>query len=123
MKKSIFAQYSSLTKLGREIERLRKVKDNNLLSTLTIDYYQKIAEPFTHLFLVLGILPLALEIKKRKVGLSSLAVGLISGFIYYCLSSFSIALGKSGVILAIFSPWLAPVFFLTVGLTGLLLLK
>ena len=96
---------------------------NEALANLIIDYYHKMTEPFIHLFLVIGILPLALEIRRRKVALSSLGVGFIFGFIYYVLSSFSIALGKSGFILPFFSAWTAPFFFLTVGITGLLLIK
>jgi len=123
LKRSIFSQFSSLSHLKKEIARLEKVKASNLLTNLTIDYYQKIAEPFTHLFIVIGILPIALEIKKRKAALSSLGIGFIFSFIYYVLSSFSIALGKSGVILPFLSVSLAPAFFLTVGITGLLLIR
>jgi len=122
-KKSIFSQFSSLSKLKREMNRLKKLKAKKLLANLTIDYHQKIVEPFSHLFLVIGILPLALEIKKRKVGLSSLGVGFIFGFIYFTLGSFSVALGKSGAILPLFSAWLAPLFFITVGISGLLLIR
>lgn len=122
-KKSIFSQFSSLSKLRQEMNRLKKIKAEKLLANLTIDYHQKIAEPFSHLFLVIGILPLALEIKKRKVGLSSLGVGFIFGFIYFTLGSFSVALGKSGIILPLFSAWLAPLFFVTVGISGLLLIR
>jgi len=123
LKRSLFSQYSSLSHLKKEIARLEKVKAGNLLVNLTIDYYQKVAEPFSHLFIVIGILPIALEIKKRKVALSSLGVGFIFSFIYYVLSSFSIALGKSGVILPFLSVSLAPAFFLTVGITGLFLVR
>jgi len=123
LKKSLFTQFSSLGRLKKEITRLKKVKASSLLTNLTIDYYQKVAEPFSHLFIVIGILPIALEIKKRKVALSSLGVGFIFSFIYYILSSFSIALGKSGIILPFLSVSLAPVFFLTVGITGLLLIR
>jgi len=122
-KKSIFSQFYSLSNLQEEISRLKKVKAKNLLANLTIDYYQKIAEPFSHFFLVIGVLPLALEIKKRKVSLASLGVGLGFGFVYYTFSSFSIALGKSGVILPFFSAWLAPFFFLAVGVSGIILIK
>jgi len=123
LKRSIFSQFSSLSRLKKEIARLKKVKASNLLTNLTIDYYQKVAEPFSHLFIVIGILPIALEIKKRKVALSSLGIGFIFSFIYYVLSSFSIALGKSGIILPFLSVSLAPAFFLTVGITGLLLIR
>jgi len=122
-KKSIFSQYYSLNTLRKEIRRLKQIKAGSFLSNLIIDYYQKMAEPFSHLFLIIGILPLALEIKKRKVALSSLGVGFIFGFIYYSFFSFSIALGKSGLIIPFFSAWLAPLFFLTIGITGLLLIK
>ena len=90
---------------------------------MIIRYNQKIADPLSHFFLIIGILPFALEIKKRKVGLTSLGVGFIFGFIYYFISSFSIALGKSGILLAYLSPWMAPLFFLTIGITGLLLIR
>jgi len=123
LKKSMYSQFSSLGNLRKEMDRLKKVNAESLLANLTIDYYQKMADPFSHLFLVLGSLPLALEIKKRKVALNSLGVGLIFGFIYVLTSSFSIALGKSGIILPLFSAWMAPVFFATVGITGLILLK
>lgn len=123
LKKSILLQFSSLKNLRKEIDNLKEIGAGGRLSNLIIDYYQKIAEPFSHFFLVIGILPLALEIKKRKVALSALGVGFIFGFIYYSLSSFSIALGKSGLILPIFAAWLAPVFFLTIGITGLLLIR
>lgn len=123
LKKSILLQFSSLNNLRKEIDNLKEIGAGNRLSNLIIDYYQKMAEPFSHFFLIIGILPLALEIKKRKVALSALGVGFIFGFIYYALSSFSIALGKSGLILPIFAAWLAPLFFLTIGITGLLLIR
>ncbi len=123
LKKSIFAEFSSLQSLKKEIDSLKRLSTNEALANLIIDYYHKMTEPFIHLFLVIGILPLALEIRRRKVALSSLGVGFIFGFIYYVLSSFSIALGKSGFILPFFSAWTAPFFFLTVGITGLLLIK
>ena len=123
LKRSIFSQFSSLANLKKEIKRLKTVKAGKSLSSLTIDYYQKIAEPFSHFFLVIGILPLALEIKKRKVALSSLGTGFIFSFIYYLLSSFSVALGKSGILLPFLSVSLAPLFFLAVGITGLILIR
>lgn len=123
LKKSIFAEFSSLKLLRREMDRLKKVKATNLVNNLTIDYHKKLSDPFSHFFLIIGTLPLALEIKKRKVALSSLGVGFIFGFIYYALGSFSIALGKAGVLLPLFSAWLAPLFFLSVGISGLVLIR
>lgn len=123
IKQSILTQYASLKSLRWERERLKKIKSYNLLSNLTIDYHQKIAEPLIHFFLIIGILPFCLEIKKRKVALSALGLGFIFGFVYHCLFSFSIALGKAGTLLPILSVWITPLFFVTVGITGILLLR
>lgn len=123
LKQSIFAEFASLKNLRKEIQRMKEIKAYNLLTNLTIDYQQKLTAPFSHLFIIIGILPLALEIKKRKAALSSLGVGFIFGFIYYTLNSFSIAMGKAGMILPLFSAWLTPLFFLTVGITGLILIR
>ncbi|UCC94440.1 MAG: LptF/LptG family permease [Candidatus Omnitrophota bacterium] len=122
-RKSIFVEFASLKNLKREITRLKRIKALNVLSNLIIDYHHKLAEPLSHLFLIIGIFPLALEIKKRKVALSSLGVGFIVGFIYYCLDSFSIALGKAGLILPPFASWLTPLFFIIAGIIGLILIK
>ncbi|MCP4651809.1 MAG: YjgP/YjgQ family permease [Candidatus Omnitrophica bacterium] len=122
-KQNVFSQFASLKNLKKEITRLKRIGASSLLNNLVIDYHRKIADAFSHLFLIICILPFALEIKKRKVALSSLGTGFIFGFIYYLFTSFSIALGKSSVILPIFSAWLAPLFFLTVGITGLFLVK
>ncbi|MDD5194750.1 MAG: LptF/LptG family permease, partial [Candidatus Omnitrophica bacterium] len=62
-KKSLLAQFSPLKSLRKEIKRLKKIKAYDKLSNLVIDYHQKIVEPFSHLFLIVGILPIALEIK------------------------------------------------------------
>ena len=123
LKKSILTQFASLKDLRKEIKKLSKIKAYNKLSNLVIDAYNKIADPFAHLFLVIGILPFALEIKKRKVALSSLGIGFIFWFLYYYVASLSTALGKTGIILPICSPWIGPLFFVTVGITGLLLIR
>ena len=117
------AQYGSLKSLKTERYRLKKIHAYHILANLTIAYHQRIADPFTHFFLIIGILPFVMEIKKRKVMLSSVGTGFTFGFLYYCLFSFSVALGKAGTLLPILSVWVTPLFFLTVGITGLLLLK
>lgn len=123
LKKSILLEFTPLKDLQREIKQLKKIGSQEKLKEMTIQYNQKLENPFSHFFLIIGILPFALEIKKRKVGLTSLGIGFIFGFIYYFISSFSIALGKSGIILPLISPWMAPLFFLTMGITGLRLIR
>ncbi len=121
-----FGEYVSFKSLYQEIKRIRRLQANissSRINNLTIELNKKVAEPFNHLFLVVGILPFALEIKKRKVGLFAIGGGVIFGFMYYLLFSISIALGKAGVIIPSLSAWTAPLFFLVVGVTGLVLLR
>ncbi|RKY39094.1 MAG: hypothetical protein DRP76_03725 [Candidatus Omnitrophota bacterium] len=123
IKKSVFSQLSSLKDIWRERERLKKMKAGQLVSQLTIKYHQKLSEPFSHLFLVIGVIPFALEIKKRKVGLVSFGVGFLFSFIYYVIFSVSLALGKSGIILPFLCSWCAPLFFVILGVSGLFLIR
>jgi len=120
---NLFGKFSTLKRLKEEIKRLKTIKATRLLSNLTVEYHTKIVECFSHFFLVIGILPLALAIRKRKVALSSLGVSLLFGFSYYLLFSVSIALGKTGVLIPSFSAWLSPLFFSTVGIVGFLFTK
>ena len=122
-KKSIYSEFSSLYSLRKKINSLKKVNAGKQRANLIVDYYRKMAESFEPFFLVIGLLPLALEIKKKKVALSSLGIGLIFYFLYYTAFYFSIALGKSGLILPFFSAWMAPIFFLSVGISGLFLIR
>jgi len=123
LKKSLFFQFSSLKKLKKDILQLKKIRAYDKLAHLTIDYHRRLVEPISPFFIILGTLPFALEIKKRRAAFSSLGVGIIFGFIYYTFMYFSIALGKGGVILPIFAPWLGPLFFLAVGISGLIFIK
>lgn len=112
-----------LKNMKKEIRQLKKIKAYDKLSHFIIDYHRKFADPLAHFFLILGIVPLALEVKKRRAAFSSLGLGIISDFAYYSLMFFSIALGKAGFILPMFSVWLAPLFFVTFGIAGILLIK
>lgn len=123
-KASIFMLSSlSLKNLKKEIRQLKKIKAYDKLSNFIIDYHRKFVEPLSHFFIIIGIVPIALEVKKRRAAFSSLGIGILADFAYYSMMFFSIALGKDGIILPIFSPWLAPLFFLTFGIAGLILLK
>jgi len=123
LKKNNFFEFISLKELKKEIKRLKKIKASSLLFSLIIDYHKKIVLPLTHFFLVIGVLGFALEIRKRRVALSSLGIGFLVSFFYYCLFSFSVALGKAGVILPYLASWVSALFFFTVGISALLLIK
>ncbi|MFO8053192.1 MAG: LptF/LptG family permease [Candidatus Omnitrophota bacterium] len=121
--KSMFIEFTPLVKLGEQINNLKNVTRGKLLKNLKIDFYKKVAFPFSHLFLIIGSLPIALEIKKRKASFAAVGIGLILSLTYSLIDSISIALGKSGIILPFFSAWLAPLFFLSIGITGLILIR
>ncbi|MCF7869620.1 MAG: LptF/LptG family permease [Candidatus Omnitrophica bacterium] len=121
--KSMFIEFTPLVKLGKQINNLEKVTAGKLLKNLKIDFYKKVAFPFSHLFLIIGSLPIALEIRKRKATFAAVGIGLIFSLVYSLTDSISIALGKSGLILPFFSAWLAPLFFLSIGITGLILTR
>jgi len=122
-RRTIFNQYASLRTLRKDRKRLKKVGDSTLYSNKTIDYHSKIAEPFSHFFMLFAAIPFAAQIRKRKAALSSLSTGFIFGFSYYCLSAFSIALAKSAILFPILGPWLAPLFFVVMGITGFYMLR
>lgn len=123
VKKSMFGEFAPLKSLKREINRLKNIGAYNLLSNLTVEFQRKISEPFTPFFLAIGVLPFILEIKIRKVGLSTLGLVFIFGFLYYVIFSLSLAFGKAQLLLPSLSPWIAPSFFLVIGISGLILLR
>ena len=122
-KKSILSQFAPLKTLRKEMRQLKRAKAIDKFVNLQIDYNRKVAEPLSNIFLVIGILPVALEIKKRRAAFSSLGTGIIFSLIYYAFMFVGLALGKTGLILPNFSPWIAPIFFASVGISGLLFIK
>jgi LPS export ABC transporter permease LptG len=123
IKRSVFFEFTSIKELKKEIEYLKRIGTSNLLFNLIIEVHRKIAQPLSHFFLVIGVLPFALEIKKRRAGLSSLGLGFIFGFIYYVIFSTSLAMGKATILLPQLCVWVAPLSFVVIGITGLYLLR
>jgi lipopolysaccharide export system permease protein len=122
-KKKIFSQSVSIKTLRKEINRLQKAGGGKNLNSLLIDQYNKIAQPFSHIFLIISILPLALRIRKRQASLSSLGTGFFCGFLYYLLMSITMAMGKAALLSPGMSIWLIPTLFVSIGLIGLARIK
>jgi len=72
---------------------------------------------------LLAALPFALQIKTRRAGLSSLGTAIIFYFLYYVLSSLSLALGKIDFFPPPIAAWLTNIFFGISGLVGLMSLQ
>lgn len=123
VKKSLSGDFAPIEHLKKEIALLKQSHNAQQLRDRVIKLHKNIAAPFTHLFLIIGVLPFALEIKKRKVGLTSLAIGFIFGFIYYAIFAISIPLGGAEIILPFLCVWIAPLFFLVMGISGLYFIR
>lgn len=122
-KKSKYQQFYSLKTLLSQIKELRKYPASLRLAEKILSFHKKITDPLTGLFLIIGALPIALEIRQRKIGLSALGIGLILYFVYNLLLSISIPLGKIGILLPGLSAWIAPLFFISMGVVGLILIR
>jgi lipopolysaccharide export system permease protein len=122
-RKTIFTQYASIQDLKKERKRFRKTGAESIYADKTINYHQHIVEPFAHFFMLFAAMPFAAQIKKRRASLSSLATGFIFGFCYYWLSGLSVACAKSGLLVPFIGPWIAPLFFVVVGIVGFLSLR
>ncbi len=90
------------------------------ITNLQVDLYQKIAFPFRTIIIVLAGLPFALMTGRRKSQtLTSVAIALGIGFIYYVLDAVGLALGKGGGLPPIAAAWLAPFVFLIIAMVAI----
>jgi len=116
--RTVYSGFPTAKDLIKEIQRMKKARVSQVMTSLIVDLHRHAAEPLAHFFLVIGVLPFALEIKKRKAGVTSLATGFIFGFIYFFIFNTSIALGKAETIIPWLSAWVAPLFFLVIGVSA-----
>ncbi|MBF0489445.1 MAG: LptF/LptG family permease [Candidatus Omnitrophica bacterium] len=91
------------------------------VNNLRVDLFEKIALPLRNIVIVLAGLPFVLTSagKRKAATFTSIGLALIIGFLYYVLDAVGLALGKGGGL----PPWscafVAPVIFLTIGLTAI----
>ena len=116
-------QYLSLKELRRSIKSFSRWKSSKIANILKLEFHKKIAFSFSPFFLLLAALPFALQIKTRRAGLSSLGTAIIFYFLYYVLSSLSLALGKIDFFPPSIAAWLTNIFFGISGLVGLMSLQ
>lgn len=82
------------------------------------DLYEKIAFPFINLIVVLVSLPFALRPARTGSMATSFLAGLIIGFTYFAVHSFSVALGRAELYPPLLAAWFAN---LLLGLIGVIL--
>jgi len=123
--KQSFSMYIPMSMLKKKIENIKRMgmTSSKLLNKAIVDYHEKITSPLSHFFITIGLLPFALEIRKRKAALLSLVLGVIFGIIYFAMFSISIPLGRTALIIPQLSAWITPLFFLTTGISGMFFVK
>ncbi len=113
----------SLKTLKKQINKFSFWKEGKIINNLKTEFHKKISFSFSPLFLLLGGLPFALRIKKRKVGLSSLGLSILISFLYYLIFSLGSSLAKIGFFHPLIGSWLANIFLGVSGIWGLLSLR
>lgn len=109
-------QIMSLRQL-RKFMRQQVANGLNVRGYLT-DLHQKIAFPFVNFIVILVALPFSLKPARSGSMASSFIVGMVLGFTYYAVHSFSIALGRAELYPPILAAWMANVLL---GVMGIIL--
>ena len=80
-----------------------------------VDLHGKLAFPFVTLILVIIGISFSMGQERRGGVMQSLGIGIIIGFSYWIVHAFSMSLGRSGILPAILSAWLADILFLALA--------
>lgn len=103
-----------------QLRRFIKTQARNGLPTESYraDLYEKLTFPFVTFFAALVVLPFCLRSARTNSLSGSAIAGLVIGFTYYAVHSFSIAMGRAEIWNPLLSALMAP---LLMGLVGLVL--
>lgn len=82
---------------------------------LRADLHEKLAFPFINLIAAIVVLPFALRPARSGKGAISFVAGLVIGFTYYAIHSFSLALGRAELTSPILAAWTANILMGFVG--------
>ena len=108
----------NMINLGQYIDRFSNSGAIKALKKLRVDYYQKVAQPFSIIIIVLIGIPLTLMTHNRKgTTFSSMGIAVAIGFLYYVSTAITLALGKAGVLSPLLSVWLTPILFIIIAIT------
>lgn len=76
-----------------------------------VDLHGKLAFPFVTIVLVLIGISFSMRQERHGGVMQSLGIGIVIGFSYWIVHAFSMSLGRSGILPAILSAWIANIFF------------
>ena len=95
---------------------IREQKANGLaVSSYYADLYEKIAFPCVSFIVVLVSLPFALKPARTGSMAGSFLAGLVIGFTYYAVHSFSVAMGRAEMYPALLAAWMANILLGVIG--------
>ncbi len=80
-----------------------------------VDLHGKLAFPFVTLILVLIGISFSTRSERQGGVMQSVGIGIIIGFSYWIVHAFSMSLGRSGILPAILSAWIANILFFAAG--------
>ena len=82
-----------------------------------VDLHGKLAFPLVTLLLVLIGISFSTRSARQGGVMQSVGVGIVIGFSYWIVHAFSMSLGRSGILPAILSAWIANIIFFAIGAT------
>lgn len=88
--------FMTIAQIDDYIWKLSKSGATSVIRNLKVDFYQRFTTPLTSIIIILLGIPFSLKMKRRATGLSSLGLSIMVGFLYYVLTTISLALGKAG---------------------------
>lgn len=96
---------------------IREQRANGLaVSGYLTDLHEKLAFPFINFIVVLVALPFSLKPARTGSMAGSFLAGLILGFTYYAVHSFSVALGRAELYPPLLAAWLANILLGVIGI-------
>ncbi len=97
---------------------VRKIQSEGYDATrYLVDLNGKLAFPLVTMLLVLIGIAFSTRSERQGGVMQSIGIGIIIGFSYWIVHAFSMSLGRSGILPAIFSAWVANIIFLAAGAT------
>lgn len=115
---ALLKEYKNIKELNMILllEQIDKLKKSGLkFNEELVNFYVKTAFPFSNLILCLIGIPFALIAGKRAGAITSFAISLAVGFVYYGFIALGISFGKNEVIAPFLSAWIGNIIFIFVA--------
>ncbi|MFH0913551.1 MAG: LptF/LptG family permease [Candidatus Omnitrophota bacterium] len=101
LKQLLRPDYMNIAQLDDYIWRLSNSGASTVIRNLKVDLYQRFTSPLTSIIIILLGIPFSMMMKKRAMGMSSVGLAMMLGFLYYVFNAISIALGKAGLLMPV----------------------